>query len=79
MADRKCPDCDIEMELGFIRDLSPGGGNQSSWHKGEAEAYRVLGMKKGVKIDQRALVPVTAYRCTNCGLLRHYAKNSSNE
>jgi DNA-directed RNA polymerase subunit RPC12/RpoP len=79
MTVQKCADCDSEMELGFLPDLSHGGVHQTKWHKGEAEDSRFLGRKTGVKVDQRELVPITAYRCSNCGLLKFYANAPAEE
>jgi hypothetical protein len=73
MTDRKCADCGADMEVGFLPDLSSSGASQTKWHKGVAEEFRFLGMITGVAIDQKELVPVTAYRCKECGVLRFYA------
>ena len=67
------------MELGFVPDISVGGMHQAAWHRGEAEASRFLGRKTGVKTDRREFVPMIAYRCTNCGVLRFYAKAPTEE
>jgi hypothetical protein len=79
MTDPKCKDCGADTELGFVPDLSHSGVHQTSWHKGEAEESRIFGMKNGVKTDQREFVPIIAYRCSNCGVLRFYANASSKE
>ena len=79
MTVQKCADCDSDMVLGFAPNLTHSGFVQLKWHKGEPEDSRFLGLKTGVKIDQRELVPMTAYRCTNCGLLKFYANPTGDE
>ena len=71
--DRKCPDCETAMEAGFIPDMASGASAlQMGWHPGEAEGKRFIGMKAGVKFDKNAMVPITAFRCPQCGLVRLY-------
>lgn len=74
MSEPTCADCDVAMELGFVPDLSSGAVQQMCWHRGDADPFRLLGRKLGVKVDQKELVPIIAYRCNNCGVLRFYAK-----
>jgi len=38
------------------------------------EPSHLLGIKTGVKVDKKEFVPITAYRCTGCGVLRFYAQ-----
>jgi hypothetical protein len=69
-----CADCESEMEIGFIPDLSEVIAYQASWHRGQAKANQFLGLKTGtVKVDRTKFVPVTAYRCSGCRLLKLYA------
>ena len=75
MSYQVCPDCGTAMEEGFVPDFTYGGIAQMVWHRGEPESARILGMKTGsVKVDRNEFVPITAYRCTGCGLLRFHAK-----
>ncbi len=70
----QCPDCGTEMEEGFIPDWTQGGVLQTCWHRGTAESKTFLGMQMGgVKYDPTNMMPVTACRCTSCGLLKFYA------
>ncbi len=75
----KCPDCDGEMELGFIPDVSMGAALQTSWHRGIPDDKTILDFLKygpGVKYDRSQLLAVRAYRCKHCGLLRLYANEA---
>lgn len=75
MSDQSCPDCGTAMERGFVPDFAYGAITQMVWHRGEPESSRILGMKTGsVKVDKKEFVPITAYRCTGCGVLRFYAQ-----
>ena len=74
MIDQKCHECHAEMEMGFVPDFAYAAIAQMVWHRGDPEPSRILGVKTGsVKVDQQEFVPITAYRCTGCGLLRLYA------
>ena len=72
----QCPDCGTEMEQGFIPDATQGAVVQTCWHRGTAESKTFLGIETGtgIKYDRTNMVPVTACRCTRCGLLKFYAK-----
>ncbi len=70
----QCPDCGTEMEEGFIPDATYGAVLQTCWHRGTAESKTFLGMGTGIKYDPTNMMPVTACRCTSCGLLKFYAK-----
>ena len=72
----QCPDCGTEMEEGFIPDATHGPVWQTCWHRGTAESKTLLGMQTGTGInyDLTNMMPVTACRCTSCGLLKFYAK-----
>lgn len=66
---RECPDCKIEMENGFIPEMFPTGAWHTSWHPGEA-VQKLLG---GIRFRRESLVPIKAYRCNGCGLVKLYA------
>ena len=58
------------MAQGFvIEEQSPYQATEI-WVKGHPER----GVMGGVKIKDRSHFPVTAYRCTRCGYLEHYAQ-----
>ena len=74
MSESTCPDCGKGMEKGFVPDFAYAAIAQMVWHRGEPEPSRLLGIKTGVKVDKKEFVPITAYRCTGCGVLRFYAQ-----
>jgi hypothetical protein len=64
-----CPDCSTAMEVGFTPDYY-ASIIQSRWHPGMADEKTFAG---NLKLDPNALIPVTAFRCPQCGLLKQYA------
>ena len=77
-ANPRCPDCEADLEPGFVPDISYGSKShsfyQTCWHPGTAEEQRFLGLRTGaVKIDKSAAIKLIAYRCPNFGLVRQYA------
>ena len=70
-----CSDCGEALQIGFIPDSTLGPVKQSHWHPGPAveEKYFSARDKRGVKTDWEQSVPITAYRCPGCGLLKVYA------
>ena len=70
----QCPDCGTEMEEGFIPDAFRWMMLQTCWHRGTAESKAFLGSGTGIKLDRTKMLPITACRCTSCGLLKFYAK-----
>ncbi len=80
MNEPKCPDCQVEMEVGFLPDHAHARIIQTSWYRGEAEPQTVFGFEGfGLKLDLKKCMPVTAYRCPECGLLRLYANEAEKE
>ncbi|QDV18258.1 hypothetical protein Pan153_29150 [Gimesia panareensis] len=76
-----CPDCETEMETGFIPDNTFLGEFQTKWHPGDPESAggTFFGMKvknrtQTVKVDESQMRKVITYRCPACGLLRSYAE-----
>jgi hypothetical protein len=75
------------MELGFIPDSTYGALLQSRWHPGEAKQLKIFGMElprifgmavsrnRGTNISE--FVPITAYLCSGCGLLKFFANQES--
>jgi hypothetical protein len=43
---------------------------QSRWRPGTAAAKTLLG---NLKLDAASMIPVTVFRCPQCGLLKQYA------
>ena len=71
-----CPDCNGELELGFVPDVTMFKALQLSWHRGTPDDKTFLEFLKygpSVKYDRSQLLPIRAYRCQNCGLLRLFA------
>ena len=64
MSDVKCPDCDEEMETGFLR-----GHHSIEWVSGEVTFLKEF----GIVLPGATREKVTTYRCPKCGLLRSYA------
>lgn len=67
----RCPRCDKAMDRGHLPDVAHGQVLRGSWARGEPEARRFFG---GIKYDQDALIPLSAYRCPACGLVELYAR-----
>jgi predicted Zn-ribbon and HTH transcriptional regulator len=78
---KNCPECNAEMEIGFVPDASFMGAWQTCWHRGPAEkassVFDQLKSGAGIKYDRKEMVPITACRCTQCGLLKFYAVEKS--
>jgi hypothetical protein len=70
-----CPDCQREMQRGFVPDVAFGCYQPAHWHPGEPETEKSFGMKvgPGVHRDPKKSIPISSYRCPKCGLLRLYA------
>lgn len=64
-----CPDCQIEMTCGFIPDHH-AQTIRSHWHPGAGTETTFFG---NLKLDSNALIPIVAYRCPSCGLLKQFA------
>lgn len=68
--DPRCPQCREAMEEGYVLELADGNRRRvSQWIEGEPEKSFWFGLKT----DGHEQHPITAYRCTRCGLLQHYA------
>ena len=83
-----CADCQEEMESGFIPDASYSGALRTNWHRGRPDEKKFLGLRipSGmgsefalIKYDSTQMMPVTTYRCPQCGLLRSYALGRDDE
>ena len=69
----RCPDCAVGMVVGFIPDATFRGMLLSHWHQGAPKTEEVLGIPTGVKVFGVKSMPIRAFRCPKCGLLRSYA------
>jgi ribosomal protein S27AE len=66
-----CPKCQGVMVAGWVPDTTRNRTLQSAWLPGKPEPREsFLGIRW--KADQN--VPITAFRCANCGYLEFYAK-----
>lgn len=83
MADVQCPDCNLEMEIGYIPDMADAGGViQMVWHASTLKPVTIFGLKTGsVKPNDNAKtpLPIWAFRCPNCGMLRLHAIAASDD
>lgn len=66
---KSCPDCHVALEVGFVPDHY-AQIIRSHWHPGAATEKTLFG---NLKLDSDAMLPITAFRCPKCGLLKHYA------
>ena len=57
------------MEQGFALDEGYGKRTAQKWVEGEPE----ISIWTGVKLGGRRQLPITSYRCRNCGFLESYA------
>jgi len=64
-----CPDCNVEMERGYIPDTMAGDWQQPVW----CEGLPTLGSLFGMGHKASKLHTVMGFRCASCGLLRFYA------
>ena len=64
-----CPDCGVRMEGGFLLDRTSEGTAVASWVAGPPEKS----VWTGLKLRGRRQLPVYAWRCLRCGLVRLYA------
>ncbi len=72
--DPSCPDCNEKMEFGFIPDATYGAVVETHWHPGTPKEAKFFGISSGTVIEKARMIPVRAWRCPKCGLLRVYAK-----
>ena len=66
------------MEPGFIPDSNYRAILQSGWHPGEARQRKFFFMElDGLEVSSPEFIPITAYRCSGCGLLKFFANQES--
>jgi len=69
-----CAKCDGDMQQGFIAEYnSPGSVIVTSWVEGPPKASSWW---KSIAPSEKQ-IPITTYRCTNCGYLESYAWRNS--
>ena len=71
-----CPDCDVAMEIGCLPEI--GDHSVTGWTSflpGVPTEKWFLGLIKtgGIVVDWKKAIPVTVFRCPDCGLLKAYA------
>ena len=66
----ECPKCRQPMQPGYLLDGRDSGGRAvSEWVEGAPEKSFWVGLK----IGERRVFKVTAFRCDRCGFLETYA------
>lgn len=66
----RCQKCQKTMEEGYVPDIGYGNVQLASWSPGTPEGRRYMG---GIKMRTQDLLPLTAFRCPNCGYVELYA------
>jgi hypothetical protein len=70
----KCPDCKVAMKEGFMTDFAFNRTIEVLWHPGKVESSTFLGIRQGaMEFDRTKFLPIVAFRCPECGLVRTYA------
>lgn len=69
MTTKTCPKCRGKMDPGFVLDRNRFEDRQGTWIEGTLE----LNMWTGTAKSKKEQIPVTTYRCDNCGYLESYA------
>lgn len=70
----KCPDCDQQMDAGFIPDLQTTAYVQDIWHPAPCDKTGKVFMfrlwKEHIKVDRNKGIAIVAYRCPACGTVK---------
>ena len=73
----ECPYCEKEMERGFLLDFTRNAVINSRWQAGDPQDQKFFGLKTGgVKLNKKRTLPVSSYRCSDCGYLESYAPSA---
>ncbi len=71
----RCSRCDGELVEGYIVDTIIGADARSAtWAQGRPKKALLSGVMPSSGLDP---VPITTYRCKECGLLESYVEASS--
>jgi hypothetical protein len=71
MSEYKCTRCDGKMEAGYIPDWTYGQIKSPVWYKGEPVSHWFGGLSFSIR--KKTGLPVTTYRCADCGYLENFA------
>ena len=71
--DRRCPNCEGTMQVGFIPDATYGSNVVAGWYPGIPQKS----FWQGTKVDREDMVALDAYRCQRCGFVELYAIKSA--
>lgn len=77
MSEKKCSDCGVGLEIGYVPEFVHGGAIRSRWYRGVTEKSKFLGLEVGggtIRVPPIGGIPVRAYRCPECGVLKFYAE-----
>ena len=66
----ECTRCHAHMESGWVPDHTQNGLLRESWCPGKPQPSFWTGLKTE---DKNKVIPVTTFRCPNCGYLESYA------
>ena len=69
MRPTSCVKCQGSMSDGVMVDVGYGSSTVASWQSGPPVVSRFWGLK----VNKKALIPATAYRCSRCGFIELYA------
>ena len=70
---KACLRCGGEMEEGFALDETYGEKKQGQWVEGEPKKS----IWTGLKLGGRKKLPISAYRCMECGFLDLFARDEN--
>lgn len=73
----ECPECNKEMEAGFIPDLQTTKHVPNIWHPAPCEKSTIsltgltFGLsKEHIKVDRDQGIVIVAFRCPECGTIK---------
>lgn len=76
MSERKCPECNGVMELGFVGDFTHSHFFQTKWQRGVPKRMPMSWLWQWgwpLQPEPFLMIDITTYRCVDCGALRSYA------